>query len=40
MTFGNKIKKIEQLMTVKEEKIAELEKIIQTNTSNELPELL
>lgn len=32
MTLINKLKKIESLINVKEEKIQELEKIIQSNT--------
>lgn len=40
MTLGNRLKKIDQLLTVKEEKIGELEKIIQSNHSSEWPDLL
>lgn len=40
MTLNNKVKKIELLLTVKEEKIQELEKIIQSNAGSEVPDLL
>lgn len=40
MTLTNKIKKIDLLLSVKEEKLQELEKIIQSNAGSELPDLL
>lgn len=40
MTLTNRLKKIEQLLHMKEEKISELEKIIQSTANNELPDLL
>jgi hypothetical protein len=40
MTLSNKIKKLESLLVVREEKLLELEKIIQSNNGVELPDLL